>query len=90
MKLKFYSFPRDFAPRRTRKQTSLKTLASISDVTDWVLWTEFETIADVCLLRCSEVLLMIIILWSFNWHGVCLDVLKNMQNKLTTEFLAAI
>jgi len=55
-------------------------------VTDWVLRTEFETIANVCQFRCSEVLLMIIMLWSLNWHGVCLDILKNVQHKRTTVF----
>ena len=55
-------------------------------MTGWVLQTEFETITDVCQFRSSEVLLMIIILWSLNWHGVCLGVLKRMQHKWTREF----
>jgi hypothetical protein len=86
VKLKFDSFLRDFAVCGTRKQTSLYTLTSATDVTDWVLRAEFETVTEVCLFRFSEVLLMIIILWSVNWRGVCLDVLKKMQHQLTIVF----
>jgi hypothetical protein len=86
VKSKFDSSLRDFALCRTRKQTSLHTLTSINDVTDLEMPKEFENFTDACLFRCSEMLLMIIILWSLNWHGICFDVLNKMQHKLVREF----